>query len=208
MAAAAKDERRTPRHGPSSFGMQDPALVFDALGLRPGDVFFDLGCGPGDYALAAASVVGPGGKVFGLDKWDEVLRGMMAEAALRRIGNICPLLGDMRQGLPLGDAGVDVCLMATVWHVLNLKRDGARIFGEVRRVLKPEGRLAVLSFKKEDRPWGPPVAQRQSPAQVAAALEPHGFRGQVPIDLGDNFLMLFRREGNRPAVQRRPDGSD
>ena len=191
MAAEPADPRQTPRHGPSSFGMQDPDLVFDALGLRPGDVFFDLGCGPGDYALAAAPVVGPGGAVYALDKWDEVLRGLMEEAALRRIANICPLLADMRTGIPLRDARVDVCLLATVWHVLNLNRDGARIFGEVHRVLKPDGRLAVISFKKEDRPWGPPVEQRQSAEQIEAALEPFGFRRTLLIDLGFNFMIGF-----------------
>jgi ubiquinone/menaquinone biosynthesis C-methylase UbiE len=191
MAEGPADARRTPRHGPSSFGMQDPALVFGALGLKPGDVFFDLGCGPGDYVLAAADIVGFRGAVYGMDKWDEVLRAMMAEAALRGIVNICPLLGDMRRGLPLRDESVDVCLMATVLHVLNLKRDGARIFGEVRRVLKSQGRLAVISFKKEDRPWGPPIEQRQAPEEVVAALAPQGFRRTSLLDLGLNFMIGF-----------------
>jgi len=191
MAAEPADPRQTPRHGPSSFGMQDPALIFGALGLRRGDVFLDLGCGPGDYALAVAPFVGPNGAVYALDKWDQVLRGLMEEAALRRIVNICPLLGDMRRGLPLQDRRVDVCLMATVWHVLNLKKDGARIFGELRRVLKPGGRLAVISFKKEDRPWGPPVEQRQSAEQIEAVLEPFGFRRISLTDLGLNFMIGF-----------------
>jgi ubiquinone/menaquinone biosynthesis C-methylase UbiE len=171
--------------------MQDPALVFAALGLRQGDVFLDLGCGPGDYALAAAPLVGPGGAVYALDKWDQVLGSLMEEANLRRIANICPLLGDLRRGLPLRDGSVGVCLMATVWHVLNLKKDGARIFGELRRVLKPEGRLAVISFKKEDRPWGPPVEQRQSAEQIEAVLEPFGFRRTALTDLGLNFMICF-----------------
>lgn len=47
------------------------------------------------------------------------------------------------------------------------------------------------SFKKEDRPWGPPMAQRPSPEQIAAAVTPHGFRWNPPVDLGDNFLLVF-----------------
>ncbi len=187
------DARQTPRHGPSSFGMQDPAPVFAALGLRPEDVLLDLGCGPGDWALAAALRVGPRGRVYGLDKWAPVLRSMADEAALRRIANLCPLLADMRRGLPLAGASVDVCLLAAVWHVLALKRDAAAIFGEVRRVLKSDGRLAVLSVKKEDQPWGPPVAQLQSPEEIAAWLAPHGFLQTRLDDLGPNFLILLAR---------------
>ncbi len=189
----AADPRKTPRHGPSSFGMQDPALVFDALGLGPADVFLDLGCGPGDYALEAAARAGAGGRVYALDTWMPVLRSMMTEAALRRIANLCPLLGDLRRGLPLRDASVDICLLATVWHVLNLKRDGARIFGEVHRVLKPEGRLALISFKKEDQPWGPPIEQRQSAGEIAALLAPWGFSRVRLDDLGPNFLIQLAR---------------
>jgi len=193
MAGEPEDHRQTPRHGPSSFGMQNPEAVFGPLDLQPGNVFFDLGCGPGDYALRAARIVGPRGRVYGLDKWDEVLKSLRTEANLRRIANLLPMVGDLRRGLPLADASVDVCFMATLWHVLDLERDADRIFGEVHRVLKIEGRLAALSFKKEDRPWGPPVAQRPSPAQIAAAVTPEGFRRNLLVDLGDNFLMVFRR---------------
>jgi ubiquinone/menaquinone biosynthesis C-methylase UbiE len=191
MAGGQDDRRQTPRHGPSSFGMQAPEAVFGPLGLRPGDVFLDLGCGPGDYALAAARIVGPRGRVYGLDQWDEVLKSLRSEAMLLGISNLLPIAGDFREGLPLADGWVDVCLMATLWHVLNLKRDAGRIFGEVRRVMKIDGRLAVLSFKKEDRPRGPPLAQRPSPDQIAAAVAPHGFRQNRLADLGDNFLLVF-----------------
>lgn len=40
--------------GPSSFRMHDPRKVFNALALERGDVFLDLGCGPGEYAMEAA----------------------------------------------------------------------------------------------------------------------------------------------------------
>jgi hypothetical protein len=96
--------------------------------------------------------------------------------------------------------------MATLWHALDLKRDAGRIFGEVHRVLKIQGRLAALSFKKEDRPWGPPLAQRPSPEQIAAAVTPHGFRRNLLVDLGDNFLLIFdrvRQPADRPPRRRK-----
>jgi len=194
MTGGREDRRQTPRHGPSSFAMQAPEQVFGPLELGFGDVFLDLGCGPGDYALAAARIVGPSGRVYGLDQWDEVLKSLRSEANLLGISNLLPVVGDFREGLPLGDDRVNACLMATLWHVLNLKRDAGRIFGELRRVMKIGGRLAALSFKREDRPWGPPMAQRPSPEQIAAAVTPHGFSQNLLVDLGDNFLLVFGRQ--------------
>ena len=57
-----------PGRGHSSYAMQDPEAVFEALGLEPGRHVLDLGCGSGDYALRMAREVGPAGLVHALDK--------------------------------------------------------------------------------------------------------------------------------------------
>ena len=62
--------------GPSSFWMHDSKTVFGALGLKPGETFLDLGCGPGDYAMAAAKIVGPSGTVIAFDKWRSHVDGL------------------------------------------------------------------------------------------------------------------------------------
>lgn len=106
--------------------------------------------------------------------------------------NVCSMLADICGPLPLGDASVDVCLMATVLHTLDMARDGNAVLGEVRRVLKPTGRLAIINCKKETQPFGPPLEKRFSPLETEKLVMPCGFRTLEQVDLGFNYLIQFR----------------
>ena len=88
-------------------------------------------------------------------------------------------------------------LFATVMHTLNMARDGSAVFGEVRRVLKPAGRLAIINCKKEDQPFGPPIEKRFSPQETEKLVVPCGFRTLEQVDLGYNYLIQFRIDESR-----------
>ena len=76
------------RHGPSSFDMQDPNLVFDELKLIKGQSFLDMGCGSGDYSLHASKIIGDSGKVYALDKWEELIENLTQRAISNSLKNI------------------------------------------------------------------------------------------------------------------------
>ena len=59
--------------GRSTFELVDFNRVLEALSLTPSTVFLDLGCGRGNYAIAVAESMGPEGKVYGVDAWQEGL---------------------------------------------------------------------------------------------------------------------------------------
>lgn len=182
--------------GPSSFGIQDSALVFAAMGLQAGMTFIDLGCGPGDYALAAASVVGPSGTVHAVDEWERMAALTRDRAREQGLANLRVHLADMRSGLPLPDACANAALMAMVLHFLRPRGGGDALWSEVLRVLRPDGVLAVLNTRK-DAPdaGGPSPEHRWSPRDCADWLEPRGFAPGSVTDLGPNYLMVFRPAG-------------
>jgi arsenite methyltransferase len=131
VAAATSAESAEP----VSFGAGD-LLRFAAL--RPGEAVLDLGCGAGVDALQAAEMVGPAGRVIGIDMLDE-----MCEEARRNTGhleNVSIRQADMA-ALPLPGACVDVVISNCV---INLARDKAQVLRETRRVLAPGGRLVVV----------------------------------------------------------------
>ena len=177
--------------GPSSFHMHDSKVVFDALALKSGDAFADLGCGPGDYAMTAAEIVGPSGTVIAMDNYQYLLEGLMAEALSKRLDNINSMVGDITQTLPIKDRSIDLCLLSTVLHILGLPLAKRTIFKEIQRILKPSGRLAIIECKKEEQPFGPPMHLRISPQELEPSLSPLGFRKSDYRDLGYTYLIQF-----------------
>lgn len=179
------------RRGPSSFSLHDPVLVFGELKLKEGDSFLDLGCGVGDYSLQAAKIIGVSGVVYALDIQENLLDGLAEEAASQGLNNIRTRVSNIDSPLAIGDGCIDVAFIATVLHLFNLNEDGKILFNEIRRVLKPEGRLAIIECKKEDLPFGPPMHLRHSPEELEAAVTPYGFERLSYVDLGCNYMIQF-----------------
>ncbi len=114
-------------------------LTADAVVAR-GDKVLDACCGTGDLALAAQAA---GGIVTGLDFSEAML-----ERARRKSSEIEWLEGDLLR-LPFGDGAFDT---ATVGFGVRNVDDLDRSLRELRRVVKPGGRLAILEIV---RPKGP-----------------------------------------------------
>lgn len=177
--------------GPSSIWLHDPEKVFAELKLKPGDCFLDLGCGPGDYSIRASRAVGQSGLVYALDRQKEAMNQIREKMIFEGSSNIKAMQADITQPLPIDDACVDVCFMATVLHILQVKRAGQTLFKEIHRVLKQGGRLAIIECKKEDQPFGPPKHIRLSPEEVDDAVNGHGFKKTSLADLGYSYLIQF-----------------
>ena len=200
MACEEKHTDRNCRHhgsgrGPSSFGMHDSKTVFNSLALKPGETILDLGCGPGDYAMAAAEIIGPSGTVIAYDKWQYQIDGLKEEAVSRGLDNIQAMTVDITGTLPIADCSIDCCLLSTVLHIFQLPVAEKTIFKEVRRILKSSGRLAIIECKKEERPFGPPLEMRISPQELMASLTPIGYHEIDYRDLGDTYLIQFVLKG-------------
>lgn len=104
--------------------------------VHDGDDVLDACCGTGDLALAGARV---GGKVTGLD-----FSGAMLERARRKDPSIEWVQGDIL-ALPFADESFDA---ATVGFGVRNVEDITRAFAELRRVLRPGGRIAILEITR------------------------------------------------------------
>jgi ubiquinone/menaquinone biosynthesis C-methylase UbiE len=187
--------------GRSSFEFVDVERVFQALSFTPSTVFLDLGSGKGNYALAAAKTVGPQGMVYGIDAWQEGLDGLKERAVSEGLRNIITIHANLNEHIPLGDATVDICFMATVLHDLLRESSGEIALAEIARVLKPVGQLCIVEFKKiEDGP-GPSLDVRLSPEETEKIIRSFGFVKNRIIEVGPYHYLLTAfppdRDGER-----------
>lgn len=111
--------------------------VVGAARLRRGEWVLDLGSGTGHDALRAGELVGPEGRVVGID----MTSAMVERARLAATGHdhVTFELGDVAR-LPYAEASFDVVLTNCV---LNLVPDKRAAFAEAKRVLRPDGRLVL-----------------------------------------------------------------
>ncbi|GAB6907398.1 Ubiquinone/menaquinone biosynthesis methyltransferase UbiE [Desulfosarcina cetonica] len=185
--------RKPTAAGKSSFDLIDVERFFTTLNLSEKTTFLDLACGAGNYALAVAERIG--GTVHAVDLWADGIDRLNQQAEARNLANIEAAVCDVSRSLPLETDSVDICLMATVLH--DLIQDGIHTgaLKEVVRVLKPDSRLAVVEFKKQPGPPGPPEHIRLSPEELDAVLVPLGFQGRETVDLGAAvYMSLYHRE--------------
>jgi ubiquinone/menaquinone biosynthesis C-methylase UbiE len=177
------------RRGPSSFSMQHPSLVFSELKLKAGEIFLDMGCGAGDYTIEAAKRLGDSGVVYALDVWKELINNLANEIDSNGLKNIKPMVADITDKLPIEDNSVDICFIATVLHAIDIGKTKNNVFSEIHRVLKPNGRLAIIECKKEERHFGPPIHMRLSPQELEALTLQYGFKKTDLVDLGYNYML-------------------
>lgn len=112
---------------------------FSLRALAPGEVVVDIGSGAGFDSFVAAALVGPAGRVVGVDMTPEMLAKSRANVDLVGMPQV-----EFREGLaeqlPIADAEADVVISN---GVINLCADKQAVFDEVVRVLRPGG---VLQF--------------------------------------------------------------
>lgn len=110
--------------------------------IGAGETVLDIGCGAGMDLLLAARRVGPSGKAIGVDMTEAMVERARASARSANLAQVEVRQGDATS-LPVEDSSVDV---VTTNGVINLVPEKQRAFEEIRRVLKPGGRLHLADI--------------------------------------------------------------
>ncbi len=140
--------------------------------LGPGESVLDVGCGTGTLAIAAKRLVGLKGTVYGIDASPEMIGRARNKA--RKAGTDVVFKNALAEALPFPDAQFDAVMASMMLHHLpsEARRQCVR---EMRRVLKPGGRLLAVDFGGSRR-------DRRS-------LIAH-FHSHVQFDLGEVIPLL------------------
>ena len=119
-----------------------PKRLCEILDPKPGQRVLEVGPGTGYYALEIARWLEPDGTLDVFDVQQEMLDHTARRARELGLANVVPACGDAR-ALPYADGSFDAAYLAAV---LGEVPDQEAALRELRRVLKPGGRLVVGEF--------------------------------------------------------------
>jgi len=169
---------------------QNPDSILASIGLNLGFTFADVGCGSGFFSIPAAKIVGKKGKVFALDSDEEAIATLRKKAFTKNLTNIEARVGTAEDTV-LCDACADMVFFGIVLHDFN---DPALVLVNARKMLKPEGRLVDLDWKKESMDFGPPIDIRFSEERAIGLIEGAGFKVERQEERGRfHYILIARR---------------
>ncbi|MGE0864587.1 MAG: class I SAM-dependent methyltransferase [Vicinamibacterales bacterium] len=165
---------------------QMPSRVIDALGLKAGMAVADIGAGTGYFSMRLARV-SPGLAVYSVDIEPKMVEHLTHRAAGEKLGNVAAVLaGPDSPNLP---KPVDVILVVDTYHHIGNR---PVYFRELKKSLKPGGRIAIVDFRK-DAPEGPPVEFRFTVEQIEAEMKEAGYSLESKQDfLPRQHYLIFR----------------
>lgn len=159
----AEDYKHLPGYTPEADLALGCGLPTEHAMLKPGHTVVDLGSGAGNDCFVARSIVGPTGRVIGIDMTEGMIAKARANAAKLSYNNVEFRLGDIEK-MPLEANVADVVVSNCV---MNLVPDKRKAFAETFRIIKPGGHFSISDIVLKGKL---PDAVRQEAALYAGCI--------------------------------------
>lgn len=161
-----------------------PERLIAKFEIRPSDVVVDFGCGPGFYLTPLAKAAG---RAIGIDVSTRMLERAASQAKKNKV-TVEPMQSNGTD-IKLPDNCVDLIFLV---HVLHEVEDKPTVLGEFRRILKPDGRLAIVEKTRPDRllpsAFSPPIVDEN---EVVEDVQLAGFAFRKTIPNGKDSIIMF-----------------
>lgn len=190
-------------HGFSSASFLDSNEILDELKLTGSETFMDAGCGDGHIAMKVLNEYITEGMVYAVDIYNDSIEDMETYKKKNNIENLININSDITEGIDgVGDESIDVVLMVNVFHGFKASRRIDEAISELSRIIKQDGKIAIMDYKAWDVPNGPPTQVRSSPEDIEGFFNNHGLKKcYLNEDIGESipegkshFLIMFQKE--------------
>jgi SAM-dependent methyltransferase len=199
--------------GRSSESFIDAKDVISRLNLKGNEVFMDAGCGDGHAAMIAYDMMDEEATIYALDIYEPSIQDIKEDIKEKGITNVIPIQSDITKHIALEDDTVDMCLMINLFHGFvatdkckeNVTDTSSKVdeaITELKRIIKPGGKIAIMDFKKMKARHGPPFEARSSPEEIEEMFTKHGLkRVQLDNEVGEDleqgckshYLVVFEK---------------
>ena len=155
-------------------GFAHPHRNVAVLGVEPGMKVADFGAGSGAYVLAIAEALGGSGTVYAIDIQKDLLRRIKSEATRRDFHSVEVIWSDLEipGSSKIADGILDLVLISNLLFQLG---DTHAPLCEAKRILKPNGRLAIIDWSESFGGLGPRRDDVLKKEQAVALAEGAGF---------------------------------
>lgn len=180
----------------------DARDVISRLDLKGDDVFMDAGCGDGHVAMEAYDMMDDTATIYAVDIYEPSIEDFEKDLKKDGITNVIPVQSDITDRIAIDDDFVDMCLMINVFHHFVSMEKTDEAISELKRVIKPEGKIAVIDYKKADTDYGPPVKFKRSPEELEKMFSKHDMK-MVKLDtevgedleggITSHYLIIFEK---------------
>ena len=168
---------------------EEPDKALAALEIPKGAKVADIGAGVGYFTWRIADVVGPAGMVYANDIQPEMIQMLKKNIKEHGLTNVQPVLGKIDDPM-LPKSAIDLALLVDVYHEFS---EPQKMLDRIRESLKPDGRLVLLEYRKEDPKVPIRPEHKMAVAEVKAEVEPEGFKLEKVLEiLPRQHILIFR----------------
>ncbi len=152
----------------------------------------DFGSGAGDFAIAIAQAIHPGGKVFAIDVMESAHQSLRSKYKIQGVTNIELILTNLETetGSTLPKESMDRVMVHNILFQVNDKK---KLIQEAHSVLKPDGKLVVIEWDVSS-PIGPLKSSRMPERELVSLVQNSGFDTGVKIQAGKyHYGYIFKK---------------
>ncbi len=167
-----------------------PDRALDVMAIPKGAAVADVGAGSGFMTVRLAARVGPTGTVYANDLQPQMLEILRRRLARENITNVTLVQGTLDDPR-LPERALDLELMVDVYHELSQPQ---AVLRHLRDSLKPDGRLVLLEYRKEDPAIPILYEHKMSVAEAKMEVEAEGFTlAKVDESLPRQHILIFEK---------------
>jgi ubiquinone/menaquinone biosynthesis C-methylase UbiE len=169
---------------------ENPEAAIEALKIEKGMYVADVGAGTGYFTIRMARRVGPTGRVYANDVQPDMLARLQDNVEKEHLNNVETVLGTQTDPkLPTGK--LDLILLVDVYHEFSQPQ---HMLQEMKKALKPDGRLVLVEYRKEDPTIPIRPEHKMSAQEVKTEVEAEGYRlMQTLKTLPRQNIFVFRK---------------
>ena len=175
---------------PERIDEEDPDRAIAILSIPRGATVADVGAGSGYITVKLAARVGPTGKVYATDIQAEMIGLLRQRLATLRLENVVAVQGTVDDP-KLPPSVLDLELLVDVYHEFS---EPQAMLKHLRTALKPDGRLVLLEYRKEDPSIPIRPEHKMSVAEAKLEVEAEGFSlSKVDESLPRQHILVFTK---------------